>query len=70
MWFEHECYVNRSLGLKEIWVQKYFDPKNLSKILPSLATAPAPAEAEIALYPADPATHPLTHPSGIVYLET
>ena len=35
-----------------------------SGILPSSATAPAPVEAEIALYPADPASHPATHPSG------
>ena len=27
MCFEHECYMNHSLGLKEIWVRKYLGPK-------------------------------------------
>ena len=25
--FEHECYVNHSLGLKEIWFKRYLGPK-------------------------------------------
>ena len=29
MCFEHECYVNHSLGLKKIWFQRYLGPKNV-----------------------------------------
>ena len=28
MCFEHECYVNHSLGIKEIWFQKHLDQKH------------------------------------------
>ena len=35
-WICHECFVNQSLGIKEIWFQKYlgqkiFDPNKFSK---------------------------------------
>ena len=28
MCFEHECFVNHSLGIKGIWFQKYLGPKH------------------------------------------
>ena len=28
MFFKHECYVNRSLGIKEIWFKNIWDQKH------------------------------------------